>query len=120
MLLARRAIILAAMVMPVRLAVRMAVASMRGGMRVFRGHDVRCAVIATGLAGPALVATPEYRRNLRRCVLQHPLSQRGRLGHTTAQAHYVLILRKLSRSFREGAREHRVLDNVDITVAQGE
>jgi putative ABC transport system ATP-binding protein len=32
----------------------------------------------------------------------------------------VLILKKLSRSFREGGREHRVLDGVDAQIARGE
>jgi putative ABC transport system ATP-binding protein len=32
----------------------------------------------------------------------------------------VLTIRQLSRSFREGTRVHRVLDNADATVARGE
>jgi cell division transport system ATP-binding protein len=32
----------------------------------------------------------------------------------------LLILKKLSRSFREGGREHRVLDGVDARIASGE
>jgi putative ABC transport system ATP-binding protein len=36
------------------------------------------------------------------------------------QARAVLILKNLSRSFREGGREHRVLDHLDACVAGGE
>ena len=32
----------------------------------------------------------------------------------------MLILKKLSRSFREGGREHRVLDGADAEVKSGE
>jgi putative ABC transport system ATP-binding protein len=49
-----------------------------------------------------------------------PARRHGRLGNPRRQAATLLILKKLSRSFREGGREHRVLDGVNAHIANGE